>query len=327
LYSNLIIEDYKGVLTVPRVGKNIKTISKKTPEKMICQNPVCKKAGKEQPSSRFYNTNSSILPKYPLCKDCVQDIINIKDMQTVYKVLQDMNIAFIKSVWDIACEKTPENPFGSYIRQMNSLPQYKGFTWGCALPDKPINNSTYSNADIEFEITPQMIKRWGQNHSPEEYMKLEDFYNQMRDANKIETPQDEFYLKKLSVISLKLDEELEAGNYGQVKSLGDLFSKYMADSQFRAMDKTDADKIGGVRNFGAIYMEVEKDGFIPPWEYYRKIRGVNQDIVDKTIMHIENFILKLNKIETMIVPPNDTPKIDLEEIDDEIKEIERDDDF
>ena len=41
-----------------------------------------------------------------------------------------------------------------------------------------------------------------------------------------------------------------------------------------------------------------------------KIKGLTQDIVDKTIMYIANFILKLNKIETMSEPPSDTPKID-----------------
>ena len=112
---------------------------------------------------------------------------------------------------------------------------------------------------------------------------------------------------------MKMDIELEDGNYGQAKSLGDLFSKYMADSQFRAMDKTDADKTGGLRNFGMIYAEVESEGFIPPWETYRKIKGIKQDIVDKTIMHIENFTLKLNKIESMSTPPTDTPKLESDE--------------
>jgi hypothetical protein len=168
-----------------------------------------------------------------------------------------------------------------------------------------------------FDITNEMIIIWGKNHSEEEFMKLEDFYHKMKSANKIETPQDESYLRKLAVISMKLDEELEKGNYGQAKSLGDLFSKYMADSQFRAMDKTDADKTGGIRSFGMIYAEVEKDDFIPPWEYYRKLKGITQDTVDKTIMHIENFTLKLNKTESMTTPPLDTPLLELDEVDDE----------
>ena len=46
----------------------------------------------------------------------------------------------------------------------------------------------------------------------------------------------------------------------------------------------------------------------------RKIKGVSQDIVDKVIMHMENFILRLNKVEKMTEPPSDTPKIEKDEI-------------
>jgi hypothetical protein len=97
------------------------------------------------------------------------------------------------------------------------------------------------------------------------------------------------------------------------------------------MDKTDADKTGGIRSFSTIYAEVEKDGFIPPWEFYRKIKGIKQDIVDKTIMHIENFTLKLNKIEQMTTPPIDTPELEKDEIDEinniKINDIEVDNNF
>jgi hypothetical protein len=84
----------------------------------------------------------------------------------------------------------------------------------------------------------------------------------------------------------------------------------MADSKFRAMDQTDASKTGGLRTFSQIYAEVEKDEFIPPWEEYRKVKGLEQDIVDKTIMHILNYTLKLNKAPQLIEPPEDTPKIE-----------------
>ena len=160
----------------------------------------------------------------------------------------------------------------------------------------------------DFAVTSEMVNRWGK-YKPEEYHNLEKFYWEMKDRNKIETPQEETYLKKLALISLKMDQELAAGNYPQARDLGNLFSKYMADSQFRAMDKTEADKTGGLRTFSQIYAEVEKDDFIPPWEYYMKIKGLKQDIVDKTIMYIANFILRLNKIEQMTEPPADTPKV------------------
>jgi hypothetical protein len=295
---------------MPRVGKNQQQTNKKIPAKMICQNPDCEKAGKEQSNINFYNTNSQLLPKYPVCKNCVQKNIDINNMQSIFNILKDMNIAFISDVWQSACEKTPDNPFGSYMRQMNSLPQYRGFTWSDSnIESKKEDLKNINVVNINFEVTPEIISRWGQ-HSKEDYMKLEQFYWDMKERNKIETPQEEVYLKKLALISVKLDNELSAGNYGQAKALGDLFSKYMADSQFRAIDKTEADKTGGIRSFGQAYAEAESDDFIPPWEHYRKLNGVSQDIIDKTIMHIENFTLKLNKINTMSEPPSDTPKLE-----------------
>jgi hypothetical protein len=93
----------------------------------------------------------------------------------------------------------------------------------------------------------------------------------------------------------------------------------MSDARLRTSDMSEADKTGGIRRFGDIFMEVEKDGFIPPWEYYKKINGAKQDIVDKTIMFILNFMLKFNKTEKLSEPPIDTPKIELEEIDEKAK--------
>jgi hypothetical protein len=292
-----------------RVGKNSKTVNKKVPQKMICQNPDCDKSGKEQSSINFYNTNSQLLPKYPVCKSCVQKNIDINNMQSVFDILKDMNIAFVKDVWISACENSPDNPFGSYMRQMNSLPQYRGLTWGDSITESKDESFNINYMDIDFKITPEIVARWGQ-HSKEDYMKLEQFYWDMKERNRIETPQEEIYLKKLAIISTKLDNELAAGNYTQAKALGDLFSKYMADSQFRAIDKTEADKTGGIRTFGQAYAESESEDFIPPWEYYRKLKGISQDIVDKTIMHIENHTLRMNKINIMTEPPSNTPKLE-----------------
>jgi len=180
------------------------------------------------------------------------------------------------------------------------------------LPQNKENSiqTTKSKSNNKGKVDKDLIIQWGQWDSINDYLVLEDFCLRMKQHNRIETPQDEFYLKKLAVISLKMDKELEKGNYGAVKQLGDLFSKYMADSKFRASDLSDASKTGGLRTFSQIYMEVEKDGFIPPWEHYQKIKGLTQDIIDKTIMYILNYTLKLNKIPTLIEPPDDTPKLE-----------------
>ena len=296
---------------MPKLTK--KEVVKPPTTKKICDN--CKR---ELASTNFYNTNSvlSVDGKLNICKVCVKSMIDYNNMETIYKILQLLDVPFIYSYYRSAIESNPEDPWNTYIRIANSkMNEFKKGTWKDSKFQPESINPVKLNMDnivdyhSSFVPTIEIINRWG-NYSNDEYFKLEQFYWDMKDKNKIETPQEETYLKKLALISMKMDTELEAGRYDESKKLGDLFSKYMADSQFRAIDKTDIDKTGGLRGFGQIYAEVEKEDFIPPWEYYRKIKGLTQDIVDKTIMYIGNFTLKLNKVESMPEPPSDTPKID-----------------
>ncbi|MEK4427817.1 hypothetical protein MHB54_01010 [Paenibacillus sp. FSL M7-0802] len=284
---------------------------------------VCLKCNKSQTVDKYYKSESDEYADklYPVCKNCVVTSVNTENIGEVQDQLMKLNRPFVYNLWESSKEEAVRRKmtiFGVYMKNVQ-LAHNRHLTWKDSIFEDDMDIENYQDDEnkkykFDFEITPEIILRWGSNYEAEDFIKLEDFYQKMKTSNKIETPSDETYLKKLSVISLKMDKELEAGRYGQVKQLGDLFSKYMADSKFRASDKTEADKTGGIRNFSTIYAEVEKDGHIPPWEHYRKIKGIDQDMVDKTIMHIENFTLRLNKIDRMSEPPSDTPKIHSEDV-------------
>lgn len=288
------------------------------PTNMICQ--VC---GLSKKLSEFYVSASVFhagTGRVPYCKDCLKKMSTDSKSRLIVsqfkKVLEEVDKPYIHDVMQSSFDESQSvkdgkgDVIGTYFKNINSLPQYKTLKWADSVFKSDRGALDIDNSfEDHFNVTDEMIDRWGK-YEPYEYHKLEKFYWEMRDKNDIETPQEETYLKKLALISMKMDQELEGGNYGGAKQLGDLFSKYMGDSQFRAIDKTDADKTGGIRTFSQIYAEVEKDDFIPPWEHYRKIKGLKQDIVDKTIMYICNFTLRLNKVEQMTTPPIDTPKID-----------------
>lgn len=300
-------------------------LTKKTQSKPKEQKQ-CSSCLKPKNIELFYASSNKLdsFGKVSICKQCIKENVNVDDLNSVHNMLLQLNKPFLHSQWQSAVEEGKnrnKDIFGMYLKSV--FFNFKELTWKNSIFEKDSkatiktqsdNKENYSVEDInkpelKFDITKEMIMRWGSNYELDHYVKLEDFYHNMKKSNRIETPQEETYLKKLAVISLKMDQELDAGNYGQVKQLGDLFSKYMADSKFRAMDKTEADKTGGIRNFSTIFAEVEKDDHIPPWEYYRKLKNIDQDIVDKTIMHIENFTLRLNKIERMVSPPDDTPQL------------------
>jgi hypothetical protein len=283
---------------------------------------TCAMCGKTKKVADYYQSFNSIhqTGKLPYCKQCLKDMcIDSKgniNIDNVKKMLKTIDRPFIYDVFKSSMEDRNDT-IGVYMKNIALNNKSDGWKESEFEPSLDNRNENVLIDDIKFDVTKEMILKWGTKYEPEDYYELEKFYNDMEISNNIETAQDIVYLKKLAVISLKLDKALQDGDTGSAKQLGDLFSKYMADSKFRAMDKTDADKTGGVRNFCTIYSEVEKDGFIPPWEYYKKIKGIAQDIVDKTIMHIENFTLKLNKIEKMTTPPLDTPKLCSDEIDTE----------
>lgn len=298
----------------------------KKKEEKISTKKKCLECEIERKLTDFYKHDSKIYKdnKYPICKTCIKSKLKLDNpisdiaIESVKNVMLEMNKPFIYHLWISSIEEArktgKKDIFGLYKKNVDQ--NNATATWKNSEFEKINENKQYTNDEnylsVEediFKVTHDLIKKWGK-FEPEDYYKLEDFYTKMMISNKIETPQEETYLKKLAVISLKMDKELEEGNYGQVKQLGDLFSKYMADSKFRAMDQTDASKTGGLRTFSQIYAEVEKDEFIPPWEEYRKIKGLEQDIVDKTIMHILNYTLKLNKAPQLTIPPEDTPKIE-----------------
>jgi len=278
----------------------------------------CIQCGKKKPTKSYIVNNNQNDNLDPFCTDCRKVIVVDEDSLKDYcsqsdrgwnqelfkKALEDCEKKLIKQGKDKEIENFDDlllkSSINYYFSKMN-LPQNENNS--VKITKTPTKKS-------KNKIDEELIIKWGKWNDLNDYLILEDFCARMQQYNRIETPQDEFYLKKLAVISLKMDKELEKGSYNAVKQLGDLFSKYMADSKFRASDLSDASKTGGLRTFSQIYTEVEKDGFIPPWEEYRKIKGLTQDIVDKSIMHILNYTLKLNKIPQMIEPPNDTPKIE-----------------
>lgn len=294
----------------------------------ICSN--CGKTATESTiSSSFYISDSIYFKntgRTPLCKDCIMELsfdgdrLNMNKFKDVLKVVDK---PFLNNIFKASKEKCTDidtgiindiDAFKEYMKNI-VMPQYRGLVWSDS--DKIQNEAS---KDELFDKTERInvVNRWGNAWNDLEYKRLEEFYHSMKRANKIETPQEEDYLKKLSRLSIKIDEAIENGETTKAKQLGDLYSKYMTDSKFRTTDMSDADKQGGIRTFSDIYTEVESEGFIPPWEYYRKLKGVKQDIVDKTIMHIENFTLRFNNAERMKNPPIDTPIVEEEEIDGEV---------
>lgn len=279
---------------------------KKLPGKKICM-----KCGRERVLVNFYASTSAMFSdqRVPVCKDCLKEMVNPKDLNTVKTVLRQIDKPYRVDVWNKAVE-SPKDTFGEYMRMISSLPQYKGMTYEDSvegvyevdLPEEE-QEEEYSFID-EFRVTPDIVFKWGTGYKPKEYMRLEDLYVRMIESHDISAPQHKELLKIMCVLNLKMEICLEKDDINGFAKLHDQYQKLLQSSGFRPIDRKSGDEATGLKTFSQIFEEVERDGFIEPWEIEE-----DQDIIDRTIMYLLNYQKKLLHQELLSQPPSDTPKV------------------
>lgn len=259
----------------------------KTPEKIKCIGDC----GRELTLANFYNTKSPMFPsgKAPLCKKCIKEMIDYDDMQSIYDILQSLDLPFIYDIWYRTVDKKPKDVFGNYIRQINSLNQYEGMRYKDSQfePNKneSINRETITNEGV---ISEEMKLKWGSNFNSMQIKKMEKFYNDMCQNYKIETTSHKDYLLKISKVSLKMDECLDNDEIGGFAKYSNVYDNLMKSAKFTAVQRSAVDDTGGLTTICEFIDRLETEGFIEP----AKIEE-DYDVVEATISDIKKFTKNL----------------------------------
>ena len=282
----------------------------------------CVGCGTLHPKGNFYVSYNLIHKngRLPFCKDFIKGKvytdINDVNVEKFKNILRQLDIPFLQDIFDSAIN-TGGDIVGQYFRQFNSLPQNRGLTWINSVFDEEAkekyevsnddNNNKINMKDNidDFNVTPDMVHRWGDSHTKTEVRDLEKFYRDMHMTHTIVTPQHEKALIFICKLQLKLDQCLENDDMAGFAKINGEYQKLLTSSGLRPIDKIGGAEASGIRSFSQIFEEIEKDGFIKPIPIKE-----NQDIVDKTIQYILNYTLKLINKETLISPPIDTPSVE-----------------
>lgn len=266
---------------------------------------TCTECQKSKNINQFYMCNNVLFTdgRSPICKTCINEKIDINNMETVYEILRQMDLPFIYDCWSKAV-KNKGSQFGHYMRMINSLHQYKNLAWkdSCFTPEGDIDQE---NITKNLEIPKKLKDKWGLNYDYDEIMKLEKFSDEMMTSHDISAPQHKKLLILMCKLNLKMDKCLEKDDIAGFSKLHEQYQKLLTSSGFRPIDSKSGSELSGIRTFSQIYEEVEKDGFIKPIPI-----NEHQDIVDRTIQYILNYTLKLLNAQKLAEPPTDTPKMD-----------------
>ena len=188
--------------------------------------------------------------------------------------------------------------------------------------------------DLTEEDRLYLRLKWGKAYKPEEWVKLEQLYNDMMNSYDIQGAGHEDNLKLLCKTSLKANQLIDIGDVEGFQKMSKVYDQLMKSGKFTAAQNK-AESGEYVDSVGELVAICEKDGFIP--RYYQ---GEVNDKVDQTILDMKRYTRTLiteetnlgNLIEEAIKnnQKEDEAEKEAAQLDTDIEEIEeelRDEDF
>jgi hypothetical protein len=260
----------------------------------------------------FYSTSSKMFSdgKVPICKPCILEQIDESDLNSVKRILRQIDKPFIHMVWESA-SRSEKDTFGSYMKMINSLPQYKNMTYDDSIERTETNDvededdfTEMSTEDGVITVTSDIKMKFGSGYKNEEYLKMEKFYKDMMASHEIHSPQHKEMLVEICKVNIEKDRALKDRNVGDYKKLSDAFKVLIADAGFRPADRVSGSEATGIRTFSQIFEEIEKDGFIEPVPL-----DIHEDVLDRTIMYLSNYTRRLLNMDVLTTPQDDIDEL------------------
>lgn len=212
--------------------------------------------------------------KLNVCTECVKKDIDFDNLNQVINFLRQIDRPFYSKQWEKAKAKGSTNPLSAYLSIVSVLKQYSdkkfddsdGIVSSNQIIGKMDSMTAEDDSGEMIVINDSIMRKWGTNfgYTVEQYIKLEQFYRNMKKSYEINTPTLEVMLMDICRLNVDKETLLSERNYGDYERVSRAFNKSMTDAGFRPIDKKDALDEMGLSSFGEVVAQVERTGFIPP---------------------------------------------------------------
>lgn len=146
---------------------------------MTIGNLKCVKCENLKRENQFYASSSPLHNgKVPYCKSCIRKLIDIEKLESVKNVLRMMDKPYIEFLWNSSLDesnRTKKDLFGIYMKNIG-MHQYRDLTWKDSIHDyvqTNDNNEFEEKSNDHFNVTEEIIERWGEGYTTEEYKQFE----------------------------------------------------------------------------------------------------------------------------------------------------------
>lgn len=119
-------------------------------------------------------------------------------------------------------------------------------------------------ADLTDEDRTYLCLKWGKSYRPEEWVRLEELYDQMINSYDIQQAGDINTLKLACKSSLKANQLLDLGDIDGAQKAGKMYDSFMKAGKWTAaQNKTEENEL--IDSVGELVAICERDGFIPKY--------------------------------------------------------------
>ena len=153
------------------------------------------------------------------------------------------------------------------------------------------NQSGASESDFNDELTEEdrlyLRLKWGKAYRPEEWVRLEQLYNEMMDSYDIQTAGHVDTLKLICKTSLKANQLIDIGDVDGFQKMSKVYDSLMKSGKFTAaQNKAETGEF--IDSISELVEICEKEGFIP--RYYIENP---MDKVDETLADLKGYTRSL----------------------------------
>ena len=199
-----------------------------------------------------------------------------KDIQEITLAIEEQKAVIPEKSFEDIVFAPADEPVGFTSMELNE-------------PAKTADDLGLTDEDITY-----LKLKWGKSYKPEEWVQLEQYYNDFMESYDIQTAGHKDTLKKLAKTSLKLDQLIDLGDVDGAQKMQKMYDSLMKSGKFTAAQNKDENgEI--VDSISELVMMCEKDGFIP--RYYV---DSPKDKVDRVLQDLQGYTKSLITEETNI---------------------------
>ena len=180
----------------------------------------------------------------------------------------------------LSIDRTPRKP--KNLIEPPQLPPEED-ELGIPLPIVEDEESDLIGNNLTDEDKVMLKVKWGRGYTPDEWVRMEQLYNDMLDSYDIQTAGHKDTLIMICKASLKTNQLLDAGDIENAQKMARVYDSLMKSGKFTAAQNkvSEEDEVDSV---GELVAMCERDGFIPRY-YVDK----PQDKVDRVLQDMQKY--------------------------------------